>query len=154
MLCLQIMPSLGYRLLHLRQLQASVSPVLSTLGNHEHSATGDGEKTFRAAGIRASSLWINVISLHTLAFIRPPRHLTFPKVGTLLWVEWGENNHEWLSCTSSMKACWEAHDEKADIFIMMFIHIWHCCKWLTNIYCQFSTNVWFGNTRTANLNEK
>lgn len=50
------MPSLGYRLLDLRQLQASVSPVLSTLGNREHATTGDGEKTFRAAGIRASSL--------------------------------------------------------------------------------------------------
>lgn len=109
-------------------------------------------ETFRAAGIRASSLWINVISLHTLAatlaFIRPPRHLTFPKVGTLLWVEWGENNHEFYE--SMLGGTWW----KSRYFIMMFIHIWHCCKWLTNIYCQFSTNVWFGNTRTANLNEK
>lgn len=44
--------------------------------------------------------------------------------------------------------------KKQFFFIMMFLHIWHCCKWLTNIYCQFGTNVWFGNTRTANLNEK
>lgn len=39
------------------------------------------------------------------------------------------------NCISFMKICWELYNEKVDIFIMMFIYIWYCCKWLINIYC-------------------
>ena len=78
-----------------------------------------------------------------------------PEVITLTSIEEGRKAAGKVKLHEFYKSMLESYNEKADFFfIMMFLHIWHCCKWLTNIYCQFSTNVWFGNTRTANLNEK